>query len=121
MDCLLHRFDRVADGPAEQRVLVAGRIEAEDEANLAFMLSMMKSIRPRDSVEAMLVAQMVSVHVMTMRCAQHLARVDDLARHDSATRAFSRLARTFPAQVEALNKSVAVPPPELARPALGLV
>ena|SRR5882724_3129763 len=35
-----------------------------DEVNLSFMISMVKSIRPRDSVEAMLVAQMVSVHAM---------------------------------------------------------
>ncbi|MFK4979932.1 hypothetical protein, partial [Klebsiella pneumoniae] len=63
-----------------------------------------KSIRPRDAVEAMLVAQMVSVHVMAMRCAQHLAHADDLAQHDSAARALGRLARTFPAQIEALNR-----------------
>lgn len=74
------------------------------EVNLAFMISMVKNIRPRDSVEAMLVAQMVSVHVMAMRCAHHLARADDLAQHDSAARALGRLARTFPAQIEALNR-----------------
>ena len=38
--------------------------ESPDEVNLAFMISMVKSIKPRDSIEAMLVAQMVSVHVM---------------------------------------------------------
>ncbi len=75
-----------------------------DEVNLSFMISMVKSIRPRDSVEAMLVAQMVSVHVMAMRCAHHLANADDLAQHDSAARALGRLARTFPAQIEALNR-----------------
>src|SRR5450631_4374405 len=75
-----------------------------DEVNLSFMISMVKSIRPRDSVEAMLVAQMVSVHVMAMRCAHHLAHADDLAQHDSAARALGRLARTFPAQIEALNR-----------------
>ena len=74
------------------------------EVNLAFMISMVKSIRPRDSVEAMLVAQMVSVHVMAMRCAHHLARADDLAQHDSAARALGRLARTFPAQIDALTR-----------------
>jgi hypothetical protein len=63
-----------------------------------------KSIKPRDAVEAMLVAQMVSVHVMAMRCAQHLASADDIAQHDSAARALGRLARTFPAQIEALNR-----------------
>ena len=78
--------------------------ESPDEVNLSFMISMVKGIKPRDSVEAMLVAQMVSVHVMAMRCAQHLANADDLARHDSAARALGRLARTFPAQIEALNR-----------------
>lgn len=52
----------------------------------------------------MLVAQMVSVHVMAMRCAQHLAAAEDLAQHDSAARALGRLARTFPAQIEALGR-----------------
>jgi hypothetical protein len=78
--------------------------ESPDEVNLSFMISMVKSIKPRDSVEAMLVAQMVSVHVMAMRCAHHLANADDLAQHDSAARALGRLARTFPAQIEALNR-----------------
>jgi hypothetical protein len=78
--------------------------ESSDEVNLSFMISMVKSIRPRDSVEAMLVAQMVSVHVMAMRCAQQLASADDIAQHDSAARALGRLARTFPAQIEALNR-----------------
>ncbi|MTV16181.1 MULTISPECIES: hypothetical protein [Bradyrhizobium] len=74
------------------------------EVNLAFMISMVRSIGPRDSVEAMLVAQMVSVHVMAMRCAHHLAHARDLAQHDSAARALGRLARTFPAQIEVLNR-----------------
>lgn len=78
--------------------------ESSDEVNLSFMISMVKSLKPRDSVEAMLVAQMVSVHVMAMRCAHHLATADDLAQHDSAARALGRLARTFPAQIDALNR-----------------
>ena len=84
------------------RASVSG--ESPDEVNLSFMISMVKSIKPRDSVEAMLVAQMVSVHVMAMRCAHHLANADDIAQHDSAARALGRLARTFPAQIEALNR-----------------
>ena len=88
------------------RQLVKASVSGEnpDEVNLSFMISMVKSIKPRDSVEAMLVAQMVSVHVMAMRCAHHLANADDLAQHDSAARALGRLARTFPAQIEALNR-----------------
>ncbi|WP_334358329.1 MULTISPECIES: hypothetical protein [unclassified Bradyrhizobium] len=52
----------------------------------------------------MLVAQMVPVHVMAMRCAYHLANAEDTGRQDSAWRALGRLARTFPAQIEALNR-----------------
>jgi hypothetical protein len=47
---------------------------------------------------------MVSVHVMAMRCAHHLAGAEDIARQDSAARTLGRLARTFPAQIEALNR-----------------
>jgi len=77
---------------------------SSDEVNLSFMISMVKSIKPRDSIEAMLVAQMVSVHVMAMRCAHQLAEACDLAQHDNAARALGRLARTFPAQIDALNR-----------------
>ncbi|MDI1265390.1 MAG: hypothetical protein PS018_19260 [bacterium] len=75
-----------------------------DEVNLAFMISMVKDIKPRDSIEAMLVAQMVSVHAMAMRCAHKVAAAEDSARHDSAVRALGRLTRTFPAQIDALNR-----------------
>ncbi len=97
--------DREAmDGILRQLVKASVNGGRPDEVNLSFMISMVKSIRPRDSVEAMLVAQMVSVHVMAMRCAHHLANAEDLAQHDSAARALGRLARTFPAQIEALNR-----------------
>jgi hypothetical protein len=91
-------------GILRQLVKASVKGERPDEVNLAFMISMVKSIKPRDSVEAMLVAQMVSVHVMAMRCAYHLANAEDVAQRDSAGRAFGRLARTFPAQIEALNR-----------------
>src|SRR5450631_1925575 len=91
-------------GILRQLVKASVKGERPDEVNLAFMISMVKSIKPRDSVEAMLVAQMVSVHVMAMRCAYHLANAEDIARQDSAGRALGRLARTFPAQIEALNR-----------------
>jgi hypothetical protein len=92
------------DGILRQLVRASVSGGRPDEVNISFMISMVKSLRPRDSVEAMLVAQMVSVHVMAMRCAQHLAMADDIAQHDSAARALGRLARTFPAQIEALGR-----------------
>ncbi|MGY3440185.1 hypothetical protein ACVW17_000186 [Bradyrhizobium sp. USDA 4473] len=92
------------EGLLRQLVKASVSRRKADKVNVAFMLSMVKSIGPRDSVEAMLVAQMVSVHVMAMRCANQLAYAEDLAQHDSAARALSRLTRTFPAQIEALNR-----------------
>ena len=92
------------DGILRQLVRASVNGERPDAVNLAFMISMIRTIRPRDAVEAMLVAQMVSVHVMAMRCACQLAIADDIARQDSAARALGRLARTFPAQMEALNR-----------------
>ena len=84
------------------RASVNGR--KPDPVNLAFMIAMVESIKPRDAIEAMLVAQMVSVHVMAMRCAHHLACAQDVVQQESAGRALGRLARTFPAQIEALNR-----------------
>lgn len=84
------------------RASVNGR--KPDPVNLAFMISMVESIRPRDAVEAMLVTQMVSVHVMAMRCAHHLACAEDVVQQESAGRTLGRLARTFPAQIDALNR-----------------
>ena len=74
------------------------------ETTLSFMISMVKSLKPRDTVEAMLVAQMVCVHTLAMQSAWRLAQAGDIAAQDSATRALGRLARTFPAQIEALNR-----------------
>jgi hypothetical protein len=92
------------DGLLRQLVKASVNGQKPDAVNLAFMISMIQGIKPRDSVEAMLVAQMVCVHVMAMRCAHHLANADDIVQHDSAARALGRLARTFPAQIEALNR-----------------
>jgi len=91
-------------GILRQLVRASANGQKPDEVNLSFMISMVKSIKPRDSIEAMLAAQMVSVHVMAMRCAHHLTSAEDIAQQESAGRALSRLARTFPAQIEALNR-----------------
>ena len=75
-----------------------------EQGNLSFMVSMLKSIAPKDSLEAMLAAQMVSIHVASMRCACRLACTDDVPQQESLTRALTRLSRTFAAQMEALNR-----------------
>jgi len=91
-------------GMLRQLVGASGKWRKPDPVNVAFMMSMVESIKPRDSIEAMLVTQMVSVHVMAMRCAYRLANEQDIVRQESAVRALTRLTRTFPAQIEALNR-----------------
>ena len=75
-----------------------------DQGNLSFMVSMLKSIAPKDSLEAMLAAQMVSIQVATMRCACRLACTAEVTQQESLTRALTRLSRTFASQMEALNR-----------------
>src|SRR4051794_22782967 len=68
------------------------------------MLSVVKSIQPKDEIEAMLAAQMAAVHMATMTFARRLNHIDNIPQQDSAERAFNKLARTFTTQVEALKR-----------------
>ena len=45
-----------------------------DEAGLNFMLSVVKDVKPKDQLEAMLAAQMAAVHMATMTLARRLAQ-----------------------------------------------
>jgi len=75
-----------------------------DEQRLSFMLSVVKSIKPRDQVEAMLAAQMAAVHTATMRFSRNLAEAEYLDLQDSAERTFNKLTRTFVIQMDALKR-----------------
>jgi hypothetical protein len=91
-------------GILKQLMKASAISQKPNEDNLAFMVSMMKGIAPRDSLEAMLTAQMVSVHVATMRSACRLALTENLTAQEGISRTLTRLARTFAAQMEALNR-----------------
>jgi hypothetical protein len=75
-----------------------------DEAGTNFMLSIVKGIKPRDQIEAMLAAQMAAVHMASMTFARRLARVENIQQQDSAERAFNKLSRTFAAQMSTLKE-----------------
>jgi hypothetical protein len=75
-----------------------------DEQKLNFMLAVIKGIKPRDQLEAMLAAQMAAVHSAAMRAARDLAVAESLPHGDSAERAFNKLTRTFVTQMEALKR-----------------
>jgi len=75
-----------------------------DARALNFMLSVVKSVKPRDELETLLAAQMAAVHMATMTFARRLAHVENIAQQDSAERAFNKLARTFAMQLDALKR-----------------
>ncbi len=74
------------------------------EGGLNFMLSIIKGIKPKDQLEAMLAAQMAAIHVATLTFARRLAHVENIAQQDSAERALNKLARTYAMQMEALKR-----------------
>jgi hypothetical protein len=75
-----------------------------NEADLNFMVSVIKGIEPRDQVESMLAAQMATVHMAMLRFIQHLPKIENLPQQDGAERAINKFARTFTAQMEALKR-----------------
>ena len=76
-----------------------------DEAKLNFVLSVVKNVKPRDQLEAMLATQMAAVHLATMSLARQLARGRRARpRTDSLSSAFNKCARTFASQLEALKR-----------------
>jgi hypothetical protein len=75
-----------------------------DEGALNFMLSVIKSVKPRDQMECMLAVQMAAVHMASMTFARRLAHVGDIPQQDSAERAFNKLTRTFTTQMEAFKR-----------------
>ncbi|QOZ54440.1 hypothetical protein [Bradyrhizobium sp. CCBAU 53338] len=91
-------------GLLSQLVKASAVARKPDQSNLSFMVSMLKSIAPKDSLEAMLAAQMVGIQVAAMRCACRLACTDDVPQQESLTRALTRLSRTFASMMEALNR-----------------
>ena len=69
-----------------------------------FVLSVVRSVEPRDALEAMLATQMGAIHAATLMMARRLNHVDTIPQQDSAERALNKLARTFATQMETLKR-----------------
>ena len=93
-----------ANGLLNQLADVSSKGGEVDEGRLNFLLSVIKSIAPRDEIETMLAAQMAAVHNATMTFARRLSHVETIAQRDSAERTLNKLARTFTTQIETLNR-----------------
>jgi hypothetical protein len=71
---------------------------------LAFMMSVVKDEKPKSHLEAMLISQMTATHLLAMKLANQLNRVEHLPHQDSAERAYNKLTRTFTSQLDALKR-----------------
>ena len=71
-----------------------------DETELSAILALVNAFRPRNEPEAMLAAQMVATHLLTMKVGARALRYD----YDTRTAAsFAKLAKAFAAQTEAMQ------------------
>ncbi|MCC1481067.1 hypothetical protein [Roseibaca sp. Y0-43] len=75
-----------------------------DSANSNFVMAVVRSIEPRDELEAMLATQMGAIHAATMMMARKLNHVNTIPQQDSAERTLNKLARTFTTQMDALKR-----------------
>ena len=73
----------------------------EDELNA--MVSIVSGVRPTNEIQAALAAQMVAIHLLTMRAAVHALRNEEWLNPAMAA-VTGKLARTFSQQCEALAR-----------------
>ena len=88
----------------EQLVKASRKDGRYNEQAVNFMASVVRSVKPKDEIEAMLAAQMAAVHMSAMTFAARLGNVENIPQQDSAERAFNKLTRTFTTQMEALKR-----------------
>lgn len=91
-------------GITGQIARIGSRGQDLDEANSNFLLSVVRSVQPRDELEALLAVQMGAIHAATMMMARRLNHVQTLPQQDAAERALNKLARTYALQMEALKR-----------------
>ena len=69
-----------------------------------YALSIVKGIKPRNQVEAMLAMQMAAIHMASMRAAAYLSASKTAKGFDLYERSLNKLSRTFTTQMEALKR-----------------
>lgn len=67
-------------------------------------LAFIRSVQPRDEMEACLAAQMAATHSAAMAFAGRLNGVETIPQQDSAINGFNKLTRSYCAQMEALKR-----------------
>jgi hypothetical protein len=75
-----------------------------DELKLNFIFSVVKGVRPRDQIVAMLAIQMAAVHWHMLSFERRTVGIPNVEYAEIIDRSFNRLARTFALQVETLKR-----------------
>jgi len=70
-----------------------------------FMLTSVAEIKPRDTFERMLSIQMAATHVALIRAGRWLAHAENVAQVQAHYSGYTKLARSFAAQMETLRKN----------------
>jgi hypothetical protein len=98
----------VADGLLRHCIKVLKNDEITDEHagndERMFLVGAVTEIAPRDGVERMLAVQMVATHVAMIRSGRLMANASNLAQSQAHANGYTKLARTYTAQMEALRK-----------------
>ena len=97
-DCEFHK------GLIGQIACLGSQSTSVDSDNSNFVLSVVRSIKPRDELEALLATQMGAIHAATMMPARRLNHVENIPQQDAAERALNKLARAFTTQMDALKR-----------------
>jgi hypothetical protein len=101
---LREAFGSTSDEFVDGLILQLENARSRQDPGLNFALSVIKSIKPNDQLEAMLAAQMAVTHMAFMTFAHRLTRVENILQQDSAATAFNKLARTYTTQMDALKR-----------------
>lgn len=91
-------------GLVGQIACLGAHAQKVSSANSNFVLSVVRAVKPRDELEAMLATQMGAIHAATMMLARRLNHVETIPQQDAAERALNKLARTYTTQMDALKR-----------------
>ena len=67
-------------------------------------IAVVRAVKPRDPLEAMLAVQMVGINAAVMTFTRRLNSVDNIKQQDSALNGLTKLARTYVAQMDTLKR-----------------
>jgi len=96
--------DTFIKGIMNQILQLAYRGEQVDIAQSEFIAAALVGINPKDELEGMLATQIIANHILTMKFAGKLFRADNFNQQEVIEKVYTKLARTMPAQMEALHR-----------------